>query len=49
VIAAAALAQWRREPPAEWLQRVAVHHPTDVSPGLWQEIVATIKTPTEAR
>lgn len=40
-VAAAALARLRSGPLAGWLERVAAHHPSDVSPGLWADIVAT--------
>ncbi len=37
-VAAAALALVSQEPPEQWLKRVAAHHPSDVSPGLWNEL-----------
>ena len=39
-IAAAALARITQESPETWLKRVADQHPSDVSPGLWQEVRA---------
>jgi protein-tyrosine phosphatase len=41
-IAAAALGMVHQEPPEEWLNRVARHHHTDVSPGLWREITGLL-------
>jgi protein-tyrosine phosphatase len=37
-VIAAALALIHGEPPERCLERVTRHHPSDVSPGLWQEI-----------
>ena len=37
-IAAAALALAHRQPVEEWLARVVECHPSDVSPGLWNEV-----------
>lgn len=37
-IAAAALALIHGESPEAWLQRIAEHHPSDVSPALWYEV-----------
>ena len=39
-VAAAALALVYQEPPEDCLKQVAAHHPSDVSPGLWSEIIA---------
>jgi hypothetical protein len=39
-IVAAALALIHHEPPEDWLRRVALHHPSDVSPGLWNDVSA---------
>ena len=39
-VVAASLALVQQEPAEEWLQRIAQHHPTDVSPGLWNELVS---------
>lgn len=38
-VVAAALALVRHETPASCLKQVTFHHPSDVSPGLWKEIV----------
>ena len=38
-IVAAALALVERAPFEDCLRRVARHHPSDVSPGLWSEVV----------
>ncbi len=38
-LAAAALALARRQTPEECLRRVAEHHPCDVTPGLWNEVL----------
>jgi hypothetical protein len=37
-IAAAALAIAHQEPVEDWLARVVACHPSDVSPGLWNEV-----------
>src|SRR5262249_26990530 len=37
-VAAAALAMIHHEPPEECLKRVVEHHPSDVSPGFWDEV-----------
>lgn len=42
-IAAAALALAHHEAPEECLQRVAQHHRSDVSPGLWSEITHLLR------
>jgi protein-tyrosine phosphatase len=42
-ISAAALAICHQEPPSDWLKRIAEQHPTDVSPGLWQDILEAIR------
>jgi len=39
-IAAAAMALLTGRSPAEWLSKVGEGGPTDVSPGLWQDIVS---------
>jgi predicted protein tyrosine phosphatase len=38
-VVAAALASIHRQPPEESLKRVTQHHPCDVSPGLWGDII----------
>jgi protein-tyrosine phosphatase len=38
-VAAAALAEVYGGSPVDWLERVTEHHHSDVSPGLWSEIV----------
>jgi protein-tyrosine phosphatase len=42
VIVAAALAIDSGEPPEVCLRRVVSHHPGDVSPGLWHEVVGML-------
>ena len=37
-IAAAALSRVHGESPKQWLERIARHHPTDVSPAFWTEV-----------
>jgi hypothetical protein len=37
-IAAAALSLLYQQPPEECLQQLLEHHPSDVSPGLWNEV-----------
>lgn len=37
-VVAAALAAVHHEPPEECLKRVTRHHPSDVSPGLWDDV-----------
>jgi protein-tyrosine phosphatase len=44
-VVATALAAVHGGTPADWLSRVTEHHPSDVSPGLWADLVAR---PTEA-
>ena len=39
-VAAAALARVHGDTPAHWLERVTRHHPSDVSAGLWADLVA---------
>jgi protein-tyrosine phosphatase len=41
-VAAAALAVVHGESPAASLERVTAHHPSDVSPGFWAELVAAV-------
>jgi hypothetical protein len=41
-VAATALAMVHQEPAQEWLQRLVQHHPSDVSPGFWSEVVALL-------
>lgn len=41
-IAAAALSVLHREPPEECLRRITEHHPADVVPGLWEEVVSVL-------
>jgi protein-tyrosine phosphatase len=43
-IVAAALALAHREPPEQWLQRVVQHHPSDVSPAFWSEVVGVLNS-----
>ncbi|MFO0954378.1 MAG: hypothetical protein U0835_25110, partial [Isosphaeraceae bacterium] len=38
-VVARALAAAEGGTPAEWLERVATNHPSDVSPGLWDDLV----------
>ncbi len=38
-VVAAALAMVHHESPEECLKKVTAHHPSDVSPGLWREII----------
>ena len=47
-IAAAGLALAERLPPAQALEIVSRHCPTDVLPGLWQEIVELLKEKDDA-
>jgi hypothetical protein len=41
-IAAAALAVVHGEAPEKWLERITRCHPSDVSPGLWNELVTLL-------
>jgi hypothetical protein len=41
-VAAAALALAHGRPPAECLEQVACHHNCDVSPALWDEVIAQL-------
>jgi hypothetical protein len=41
-IAAVALAIVHGDAPETWLERISQHHPSDVSPGLWNELVAIV-------
>jgi protein-tyrosine phosphatase len=41
-VAAAALAMVHQEPCEDWLPRVVEHHASDVSPGLWGEVVGLL-------
>jgi hypothetical protein len=41
-IAAAALAVVHQELPETWLERITQYHPSDVSPGLWNELVTVL-------
>jgi len=43
-IAAAALSMVHHEPPETYLEKVLEHHPGDVSPGFWQEIISLLPT-----
>jgi protein-tyrosine phosphatase len=43
-VAAAGLALAFGEPPEECLKRVVTHHRSDVSPGLWNEVMALLPT-----
>jgi hypothetical protein len=44
-VAAIALATVHHEPAQECLQRLVQHHPSDVSPGFWSEVVALLSPP----
>ena len=39
-VLAAVLAWVNHEPPQDCLKRIAAHHPSDVSPGLWKEVAS---------
>lgn len=41
-VAAAALAMALQQPPEECLKRIAEHHRSDVSPGLWSEVAGLL-------
>jgi protein-tyrosine phosphatase len=41
-LAAAALALVHQQPPEAWLERITQRHPADVSPGLWNDLVALL-------
>jgi hypothetical protein len=41
-IVAAAMAAAYHGPPEDWLKRVALHHHSDVCPGLWADLVAVL-------
>jgi protein-tyrosine phosphatase len=41
-VAAAALAVVHQERPEAWLEQISDHYPCDVSPGLWNELVALV-------
>jgi hypothetical protein len=41
-IAAAALSVVLQQPPETCLEQVVKHHPSDVSPGLWNEIISLL-------
>jgi hypothetical protein len=43
-VAAAALAMLHREPAKDWLERVLLHHPGDVSPGFWNEVTGVLNS-----
>jgi protein-tyrosine phosphatase len=43
-VAAAALALVEQAPPEECLRRLAEHHPADVTPGLWNEVLQLLLT-----
>jgi predicted protein tyrosine phosphatase len=43
-VAAAALAMLHRESPQDWLKRVLSHHPGDLSPGFWNEVVSVLSS-----
>ncbi len=38
-VAAVAMAMKHQEPPEASLKRISLHHPSDVSPGLWSELL----------
>jgi hypothetical protein len=44
-IAAAALSVLLKEQPEACLQRVIEHHPHDISPGLWNDVIETLAHP----
>jgi hypothetical protein len=48
-VAAAALAMLYQQPPQDWLERVLEHHPGDVSPGFWNEIVGVLAASAASR
>ncbi len=41
---AAAISVVEGEPPEDCLERVTRHHPSDVSPGLWGEVVGVVRS-----
>lgn len=41
-VAAAAMAMTFEEAPEACLQRIAAHHPSDVSPGFWKEVTGVL-------
>lgn len=43
-IAAAALAVIYQENPDDWLKRIAEHQPSDVVPGLWNDLKTVLQT-----
>jgi protein-tyrosine phosphatase len=45
-LAAAALAVVHNESAGEWLERITTHHASDVSPGLWNQIIELIPSLT---
>ncbi len=47
-VAALALAVAHREPPEATLKWVTNHHPSDVSPGLWHDLIAILPRASEA-
>jgi protein-tyrosine phosphatase len=47
-VAAAALRLAYGGPPEQWLRTIAEHHPSDVSPGLWEEVRAVLVSPRPA-
>ena len=48
VMAAAALTRAYGGSPDDWLKTAAEHHPSDVSPGLWDEVRALLVGPRPA-
>jgi hypothetical protein len=47
-VAAAALTLAYGGPSEEWLKTIAEHHPSDVSPGLWDEVRHVLVSPQPA-
>jgi protein-tyrosine phosphatase len=47
-VAAAALTLAYGGPPEDWLRLVTEHHPSDVSPGLWDEVRRLLVNPRPA-
>ncbi len=47
-VAAAALTLAYGGLPEDWLKSVAEHHPSDVSPGLWEEVRGVLVSPRPA-
>ena len=47
-VAAAVLTLAYGGPPEDWLKLVTEHHPSDVSPGLWDEVRRLLVNPRPA-